>query len=58
MIYDLTGQAGSMSTRPPPRQPIIDYSDGAQTVLKDGPAAGTQVVSVGAAEHGAETGVK
>ena len=42
------------------QQPItIDYSDGAQTVLKDGPAAGTQVVSVGAAElYGAETGVK
>ncbi len=63
VIYDLTGQAWAyVNTEPRTyvRQPInIDYSQGAQTVLKDGPPAGTQVVSVGAAElFGAETGVK
>ena len=63
VIYDLTGQAWVYVNTDPRtyvRQPIaIDYSDGAQTVLKDGPAAGTQIVSVGAAElYGAETGVK
>jgi len=63
VIYDLSGQAWAyVNTEPRTyvRQPItIDYSQGAQTVLKDGPPAGTQVVSVGAAElFGAETGVK
>jgi hypothetical protein len=63
VIYDLTGQAWVYVNTDPRtyvRQPItIDYSEGAQTVLKDGPAAGTQIVSIGAAElYGAETGVK
>jgi hypothetical protein len=63
VIYDLTGNAWVyVNTEPRTyvRQPItIDYSRGAQTVLKDGPAAETEVVSVGAAElYGAETGVK
>jgi hypothetical protein len=63
VIYDLSGQAWAYVNTAPRtyvRQPItIDYSQGAQTVLKDGPPAGTQVVSVGAAElFGAETGVK
>jgi hypothetical protein len=63
VIYDLTGQAWAYVNTAPRtylRQPItIDYSKGAVTVLKDGPAVGTAVVSVGAAElFGAETGVK
>jgi hypothetical protein len=63
VIYDLTGQAWAYVNTAPRtyvRQPItIDYSQGVQTVLKDGPPAGTLVVSVGAAElFGAETGVK
>ena len=63
VIYDLSGQAWAYVNTAPRtyvRQPItIDYSQGAQTVLKDGPPSGTQVVSVGAAElFGAETGVK
>jgi hypothetical protein len=63
VIYDLSGQAWAYVNTAPRtyvRQPItIDYSQGAQTVLKDGPSAGTEVVSVGAAElFGAETGVK
>ena len=63
VIYDLSGQAWAyVNTEPHTyvRQPItVDYSQGAMTVLKDGPAAGTAVVSVGAAElFGAETGVK
>jgi len=63
VIYDLTGNAWVyVNTEPRTyvRQPItIDYSDGAATVLKDGPPAGTPIVSVGAAElYGAETGVK
>jgi hypothetical protein len=63
VIYDLSGQAWAYVNTAPRtyvRQPItIDYSQGAQTVLKDGPSAGTPIVSVGAAElYGAETGVK
>jgi hypothetical protein len=63
VIYDLTGQAWTYVNTAPRtyvREPItIDYSKGATTVLKDGPAVGTAVVSVGAAElFGAETGVK
>jgi len=63
VIYDLSGQSWAyVNTEPRTyvRQPItIDYSKGPLTVLKDGPAVGTSVVSVGAAElFGAETGVK
>ena len=63
VIYDLAGQSWAyVNTEPRTyvRQPVtIDYSKGAMTVLKDGPAVGTPVVSVGAAElFGAETGVK
>jgi hypothetical protein len=41
------------------RQPIaIDYIDGDQVVLSEGPSAGTKVVTVGVAElYGAESGV-
>jgi hypothetical protein len=63
VIYDLSGQSWAyVNTEPRTyvRQPVtIDYSKGQMTVLKDGPAVGTSVVSVGAAElFGAETGVK
>jgi hypothetical protein len=63
VIYDLAGQSWVyVNTEPRTyvRQPVtIDYSKGQVTVLKDGPAVGTSVVSVGAAElFGAETGVK
>jgi hypothetical protein len=63
VIYDLAGQSWAyVNTEPRTyvRQPVtIDYSKGQVTVLKDGPAVGTSVVSVGAAElFGAETGVK
>lgn len=63
VIYDTTGKAWAY-TNPEPlvyvREPIsIDYSEGDLTVLKAGPALGTQVVVIGAAElYGAETGVK
>jgi hypothetical protein len=63
VIYDLGGNAWVyVNTEPRTyvRHPItIEYSQGADTVLKDGPPAGTPVVSIGAAElFGAETGVK
>jgi hypothetical protein len=63
VIYDLTGKAW-VYTSPKPltyvRHPItIDYSRGDTTVLTDGPPAGVEVVTIGAAElYGAETGVK
>ena len=50
VIYDLSGQSWAyVNTEPRTyvRQPItIDYSKGPLTVLKDGPAVGTSVVSV------------
>jgi hypothetical protein len=41
------------------REPItVDYIEGDMVVLVDGPAAGTEVVTVGVAElYGADTGI-
>ncbi len=63
VIYDTSGAAWAY-TNPQPlafvREPLeIDYSRGDLTVLRAGPASGTAVVVVGAAElYGTETGVK
>ena len=62
VIYDLEG-ATWMYTSPAPltyvRESIdVDYIDGDRAILKDGPATGTEVVTVGVAElYGADTGV-
>ncbi len=62
VIYGLRGETW-VYTKPEPlvfvRQPItIDYIDGDQAILSEGPAAGTEVVTVAGAElYGAETGV-
>ena len=42
------------------RAPItVDYVEGDQAILSDGPSSGTEVVAVGVAElYGAETGIK
>jgi hypothetical protein len=62
VLYDESGDTWTF-TSPQPltflRQPIdIDYIDGGSVVLRDGPPAGTTVVTVGAAELlGAELGV-
>jgi hypothetical protein len=63
VIYDTSGAAWAY-TNPQPlafvREPLdIEYSRGDLTVLRAGPASGTPVVVVGAAElYGTETGVK
>ena len=63
VIYDLNGDTWTY-TNPEPlvfvrRQVIVDYIDGDQAVLLDGPPAGTAVVTVGAAElFGVELGVE
>jgi len=63
VIYDLSG-ATWVYTNPAPlsfvRESItIDFIEGDQVVLNDGPSSGTEVVTVGVAElYGAETGVK
>lgn len=62
VIYDVKGGTWAY-TNPEPltyvRAPItIDYVDGEWAYLSDGPEAGTEVVTLGAAElYGAETGV-
>jgi multidrug efflux pump subunit AcrA (membrane-fusion protein) len=62
LIYDLEG-ATWMYTSPAPltyvREAIdVDYIDGDMVILKDGPATGTEVVTVGVAElYGADTGI-
>jgi hypothetical protein len=62
VLYDARGDTWAYTTPEPlrfVRQPIkIDYVDGNQAVLLDGPPAGTPVVTVGAAELlGVEIGV-
>ena len=63
VIYDLEG-ATWVYTSPAPltfvRESItIDFIEGDQAVLMNGPSSGTEVVTVGVAElYGAETGVK
>jgi len=38
---------------------VVDYVEGDQAILSEGPPSGTEIVAVGAAElYGAETGVK
>ena len=62
VIYDLKGETWAY-TSPAPltfvRQAItVDFIEGDMAVLLDGPAAGTQVATVGVAElYGADTGV-
>jgi hypothetical protein len=62
VLYDLNGGTWAY-TSPEPRvyvrQPItIEAIDGDMVVLTNGPAAGTEVVTVGAAElYGADTGI-
>jgi hypothetical protein len=62
VVYGLKGETWTY-TNPAPltfvRQPItIDYIEGDMTVLLDGPAAGTAVVTVGVAElYGTDTGI-
>jgi len=62
VIYDLEG-ATWMYTSPAPltfvRESItVDYIEGDMVVLVDGPAAGTEVVTVGVPElYGADTGI-
>lgn len=53
-VYTVTGPLSYI------RAPItIDYVEGDQAILSEGPSAGTEVVTVGVAElYGAETGVK
>lgn len=62
LIYDIYGDTW-VYTNPEPlhflRVPVVvDYVDGEQVVLLDGPDPGTSVVTIGVAElHGADTGV-
>lgn len=62
VIYGLEGETWAY-TNPEPlifvREPIeIEYIDGDMAVLLDGPAIGTEIVTVGVAElYGTETGV-
>jgi hypothetical protein len=62
LIYDLQGNTWVYTSSEPLvfiRQPVVvDYIDGDNVVLLQGPAAGTEVVTVGVAElYGADTGV-
>lgn len=62
VLYDPNGDTWVYVAREPRsylREPIsVDYIQGDQAVLTDGPATGTLVVTVGAAElHGTEVGV-
>ena len=62
VLYDATGATWLYATREPLsylRERItVDDIEGGQAMLTDGPAAGTAVVSVGAAElYGTELGV-
>jgi hypothetical protein len=62
LIYDIYGDTW-VYVNPEPlhylRVPVmVDYIQGDKVVLVEGPAAGTQVVTIGVAElHGADTGV-
>ena len=62
LIYDIYGDTW-VYTNPEPRHylrvpVLVDYIQGENVVLVDGPAAGTTVVTVGVAElHGTDTGV-
>jgi len=62
VIYDLKGDAWAY-TSPAPLTYVrdriqIDFIEGDRAVLSQGPAAGTNVVTIGAAElFGAESGV-
>ena len=62
VVYGLKGETWAY-TNPAPltfiRQAItIDYIDGDKVVLKDGPASGTAIVTVGVAElYGTDTGI-
>jgi hypothetical protein len=62
LIYDPKGQTW-VYTSPQPRTFVrqkvdVDYVEGDLVVLNDGPAAGTVVVSMAAAEiYGADSGV-
>jgi len=53
-VYTVTGPLSYV------RAPItIDYVEGDQAILSDGPSSGTEIVALGAVElYGAETGVK
>jgi hypothetical protein len=62
LLYDSKGDTYVYVTAQPltyVREPVtVDYIGAGSVVLTDGPAAGTMVVSVGAAElYGTETGV-
>jgi hypothetical protein len=62
LLYDSTGETYVYVTSQPLtyiREPVtVDYVGAGSVVLTAGPAAGTRVVSVGAAElYGTETGV-
>lgn len=62
VLYGLNGETWSYTSQEPltfVRQPIIvDFIDGDMAILVEGPALGTEVVTVGVAElFGAETGV-
>jgi multidrug efflux pump subunit AcrA (membrane-fusion protein) len=62
LIYDIYGDTW-VYTNPEPRHflrvpVVVDYIQGENVVLVDGPAAGTTVVTIGVAElHGTDTGV-
>lgn len=62
LIYDIYGDTW-IYTNPEPRHflrvpVVVDYIQGENVVLADGPAAGTTVVTIGVAElHGTDTGV-
>ncbi len=62
VMYDENGKTWTYTTSDPltfvPQQVVIARIDGDNAILKSGPAPGTQVVTVGAAElFGAENGV-
>ena len=63
ILYDAKGNSFVYTVTGPltyVRAPItIDYVEGDQAILSDGPSSGTEVVTLGVAElYGAETGVK
>jgi hypothetical protein len=63
ILYDAKGNAFVYAVTGPlsyVRAPItVDYVEGDNAILSDGPSSGTEVVAVGVAElYGAETGLK
>ena len=63
ILYDAKGSSFVYAVAGPlsyVRAPItVDYVEGDQAILSEGPSVGTEVVSVGVAElYGAETGLK